>query len=177
MLAAYVRHAQPIVLTLRYQGCRTQEALQLQWPSVDLGTKQVFFERTKNGEPRTLAMHDRVAQAIADLWQAQERPRHGHVFLNRLRQPYSDTRDYKYPGGNPLRSAHATALSNAKIRPNGGADFRLHDWRHRWASWIVMEGGDLLTVARLGGWKDLRMVQRYAAVSTDHMAETIARVR
>jgi len=36
---------------------------------------------------------------------------------------------------------------------------------------------DLLTLKRLGGWKTLRMVERYADVSVQHMAEAIARVR
>ena len=32
-----------------------------------------------------------------------------------------------------------------------------------------MNGVDLLTIQRMGGWKNLRMVERYAAVSTEHM--------
>ena len=55
-------------------------------------------------------------------------------------------------------------------------DFRVHDWRHHWASWCVMSGIDLETIKRMGGWKSLRMVERYAAVSTDHMERAIALV-
>jgi integrase len=62
-------------------------------------------------------------------------------------------------------------------RPNGGPDFRLHDWRHHWASWMVMEGADLETIRKLGGWTSLDMVLRYAAVSTEHMAEAVARLK
>ena len=177
LVAAYALHVQPIARVFRYQGARTQEALQLQWPNVDCQRETIYFERTKNSQPRTVRMHARVAGDIREIWIARGRPDLGHVFLNRLGRPYADTRDYKYPGGNPLRSAHATAIARAGIRPNGGEDFHVHDWRHHWASWCVMEGVDLVTIARMGGWKDLRMVQRYAAVSTDHMAQAVARLR
>ncbi|WP_240962336.1 hypothetical protein [Sphingobium sp. TB-6] len=45
----------------------------------------------------------------------------------------------------------------------------MHDWRHRW----VMAGIDLITIMNMGGWKSLRMVQRYSSVSVDHMRAAI----
>ena len=78
---------------------------------------------------------------------------------------------------NPLRSAHASAVKKASIRPNGGPDFTVHDWRHHFACHAIMNGTDFETLRRMGGWKDLRMVQNYGAVSTEHMAEAIARTR
>jgi integrase len=173
MLAAYAEHARPIALMLCFQGCRTQEALQLQWEDVSLDRATVWFGRTKTGVPRTVALHARVLEALMAL----SGPRQGHVFRsirkdaqgNRL--PYADTRDYKLPGGNPLRRVHGTACRKAMVR-----DFTVHDWRHHFASWCVMSGVDLPTLQRLGGWKDIRMVVRYAAVSTEHMAEAMARV-
>lgn len=175
LVSSYVAHVRPIALTLRFQGCRTQEALQLQIPNVDLARGTMFFERTKNGQPRTVAMHERVWDAIGGLLQARDNPELGHVFLNRFGRPYADTRDYKLPGGNPLSKAHGTAVRRAKVRPNGGDDFRVHDWRHHWACTMVMGGADLETLRRLGGWKDFRSVMRYAAVSDEHMHAAIAR--
>lgn len=180
LVSSYAEHVQPIALTFRFQGCRTQEALQLQWPNVDLQKETIFLERTKNSEPRTVKMHPRVVGAIWAIWKERDQPDLGPVFLNRLGKPYSDTRDYKLPGGNPLRKAHATAVSRAAkkgLRPNGGPDFIVHDWRHHWASRCVMEGIDLITIAKMGGWKDLRMVQRYASVSTEHMSLAISKLR
>lgn len=171
LLAAYPAHVRPIMLTLAYQGCRTQEALQLQWRDADLAAGRLFFPRTKNGEPRIVAIHSRVRAALGELAAARGPRREGHVFLNRLGRPYADTRDYKYPGGNPLRKAHETACKRARI-----SDFRIHDWRHHWASWCVMSGIDFETIKRMGGWKSLRMVERYSAVSDDHMAAAIAKL-
>jgi integrase len=168
LLAAYASHVQPIALTLCFQGCRTQEALQLLWGDVDMERETLWFGRTKTGKPRTVQMHERVLAAL----KAMERGAPtSHVFLSARGKPFSDTRDYKLPGGNPLRKAHGTACRRAKIQ-----NFTVHDWRHHWASWCVMSGIDLPTIQRMGGWAGLRMVERYVAVSTDHMAAAIRRI-
>jgi integrase len=166
LLAAYAPHVQPIALMLCFQGCRTQEALQLRWNDVDFTRGTVWFGRTKTGVPRTIALHPRVRAALP-VCQGEG----SHVFLSVRGRPYADTREYRLPGGNPLRSAHATACRRAKI-----TGFTVHDWRHHWASSAVMAGVDLPTIQRMGGWASLRMVERYAAVSTEHMAEAVRRL-
>lgn len=171
LIESYVAHAQPIVLTLCFQGCRTQEALQLQWEHVDLDQGSMFFPRTKNGTPRTVKMHARVYEAVAQLAKDRGYPARGAVFLNRLSNPYADTREYRLPGGNSLRQAHKTACERADV-----SDFTVDDWRHHWASWCVMSGIDLETIKRMGGWKTLRMLERYMAVSTEHMDAAMERI-
>jgi integrase len=171
MISSYSKHVQPIILIYAFQGCRTQEALQLQWQHVNLDKRTIYFARTKSGETRTVKMHDRVFNAIKTVWEKRGQPTSGHVFLSSLGQPFADTRDYKLPGGNPLRSAHNTACKRADV-----SGFTVHDWRHHWASWCVMVGIDLSTIQRMGGWKSLRMVERYAAVSTDHMDAAMDRL-
>ena len=52
-------------------------------------------------------------------------------------------------------------------------DFTAHDWHHPWASHCVMAGIDFITIMNTGGWKSLRMVQRYSSVSVDHMRDSI----
>jgi len=174
LLASYAPHVRPIMTLLAFQGARTQEALQLQWGAsgVDLERGTIFFGRTKNGDPRSVAIHPRVEAQLLVIWQARGRPTTDHVFLNRVGRPYTDTRDLPVPGGNPLWRSHRSACGRAGIK-----DFRVHDWRHHWASHCVMCGIDLLTVMRLGGWKSLRMVQRYAAIDTAHMRRAILRLR
>lgn len=176
LIAGYNTHARDVALVLRYQGLRTQEALRLDWRQVDwrrrtifvMGTAEQGVARTKSRRGRTMPMHRRVRIALYLIWRRRARPTAGPVFLSSRGRPYADTRD---KGGNPLKRAHATACRTAKI-----TGFRVHDWRHHWAAHMVMSGCDLYTLMRLGGWSSLEMVQRYAAVSIDHMAEAIARV-
>jgi len=176
LIAGYNEHARGVALALRYQGFRTQEALRLDWRNVDwrrrtifvMGTAEQGVARTKSRRGRTSPMHRRVRIALYLIWRGRGRPVSGPVFLSSRGAPYADTRD---SGGNPLKRAHATACRTAKI-----TGFRVHDWRHHWAAHMVMSGCDLYTLMRLGGWSSLEMVQRYAAVSIDHMAEAIARL-
>lgn len=40
-----------------------------------------------------------------------------------------------------------------------------------------MEGIDLKTIRRMGGWKSPHMTERYAAVGDEHMEKAVARLR
>ncbi|CQI88869.1 Integrase family protein [Yersinia rohdei] len=41
-------------------------------------------------------------------------------------------------------------------------NFRFHDLRHTWASWLVQAGVPLSALQEMGGWESIEMVQRYA---------------
>ncbi len=47
-------------------------------------------------------------------------------------------------------------LDRAKIH-----DFRLHDLRHTFASWFMMNGGDLYELAKILGHSNIKMTERY----------------
>src|SRR5215470_1680638 len=55
-------------------------------------------------------------------------------------------------------------------------DFRFHDLRHTFASSLAMDGVDLYTVQRAGGWKSQAMVQRYAHLSPDHIKAAVEKL-
>jgi len=172
LIDAYASHVRPIAITLAYQGLRIGEALRLDWRHVNWAGNSLFIADTKTGEPRSVSLHDRTRVALHALYVAAGSPADGCVFLNRLGEPYADPRTYRLPGGSPIRKAHATACARAGI-----TGFRVHDWRHHWASWCVMSGIDLETVRAEGGWKTLRMVERYATVSAEHRAEAMKKLK
>jgi integrase len=163
LIASYAEHVQPIAVTLRWQGLRIGEVLRLEWQHVDWKRSSLYIAETKNGEPRTVTMHPRVRKVLHRVWVGQESPSEGTTFLNRVGEPYADPRQYELPGGSPIKKAHATACKRAGI-----TDFHVHDWRHHWASHCVMAGIDLETIRQEGGWKSLRMVEKYATVSAAH---------
>jgi integrase len=51
------------------------------------------------------------------------------------------------------------------------SDFRWHDLRHTWAFWHVQAGTPIHVLQELGGWSDIRMVQKYAHLAPEHLAE------
>jgi integrase len=176
LLAAYRGSARDVATVLAYQGFRTQEALRLDWRHINWKRREILVTgtsergkiRTKTMRARTVPMHRIIRVVLYLIWRTRGRPQFGPVFLTHLGRPYADTRSQ---GGQPMKTAHKAACRRAGI-----SNFRVHDWRHSWAANMVMSGCDLPTLMRLGGWTTLRMVQRYTAVSTEHMADAIRRL-
>ena len=55
-------------------------------------------------------------------------------------------------------------------------DFRLHDLRHHFASYLTMAGENLQTVQELMGHKDPKMTMRYAHLSSEHKQRAVERL-
>ncbi len=49
---------------------------------------------------------------------------------------------------------------------------RFHDLRHTFASWYMMNGGDLYELAKILGHSNIRMTERYAKLGKNHIAKT-----
>jgi len=63
--------------------------------------------------------------------------------------------------GNPVRQVNTRAW-RAALRRAGIKEFRWHDLRHTWASWLIQNGTPLYDLQEMGGWKSLAMAARYA---------------
>jgi len=61
----------------------------------------------------------------------------------------------------------ATVLGLAGIE-----DFQFHDLRHTFASWYMMNGGDLYELAKILGHSNIKMTKRYAKLAKKHIAKT-----
>ena len=58
----------------------------------------------------------------------------------------------------------------------GLEDFRWHDLRHTWATWLRQLGTPTYELQRMGGWKTAAMVERYAHLAPDNLALSAARL-
>lgn len=157
-------HYVPLATTLRYQGLRTSEALRLEVRHVDFAAGHLVVERSKSRRIRIVPLHP---EAVVALRHAIGGRRVGRVFLTHEGEPYTVERH----GSNPIRTAHYGACRRAEVE-----GFTPHDWRSHWASWFIMSGGDVPTLMKLGGWKDARMVKRYADLNLDHARAQLHRV-
>lgn len=60
---------------------------------------------------------------------------------------------------------------NTACRRAGIEDFRFHDLRHTWASWLIQSGVPLSVLQEMGGWESIEMVRRYAHLAHYHLTE------
>jgi integrase len=66
-----------------------------------------------------------------------------------------------------VEGSFETVLELAGIR-----EFRFHDLRHTFASWFMMNGGDLYELAKILGHSNIKMTERYAKLAKHHIART-----
>jgi integrase len=77
--------------------------------------------------------------------------------------------------GKPLANANTRAWRKA-LKRAGIENFRWHDTRHAWASWHRQSGTPTHELQRLGGWRSSVMVERYAHLAPDHLANAANRL-
>jgi integrase len=163
LVEASAPHLEPLVTFLLHTGARLGEALRLQWAQVDLQARRVALLDTKNGESRGVPLNDIVFLALCNLPH-----RDGCVFRTPAGVPYYDSGGL---GGSPIKTAFKGACRRAGIE-----GLRVHDLRHSFASWLVMSGTPLRTVAELLGHRSLLMVHRYSHLSPEHLRAAVDRL-
>ena len=67
-----------------------------------------------------------------------------------------------------IRKSFKSACSRAGIE-----NFRIHDLRHTFASWLVMEGVPLFEVSKLLRHASIQMTERYAHLAPDHLHNAV----
>lgn len=77
--------------------------------------------------------------------------------------------------GKPLDWANTKAWRDA-LKRAGIENFRWHDLRHTWATWHRQSGTPTHELQPLGGWRSSVMVERYAHLAPDHLANAASRI-
>ena len=70
-----------------------------------------------------------------------------------------------------INTAFHVALKKAGI-----TNFRFHDLRHTFASWLVMDGASLMEIKELLGHHDITMTMRYAHLAPDRLRDAVGRL-
>ena len=138
-------------------GARRMEVWGLRWSDVDLNKGFMTLKETKNNETRSVPI-----QSIAlDLLRNHSKVR--RIDTDRI-FPSKTNPENPFDFRNPFQKA----LKKAQIE-----DFSWHDLRHSCASYLVMNGVQLRTVAEILGHKTFQMVMRYSHLSPDHLKEAV----
>jgi integrase len=128
-------------------GFRESEILDLKWSLVDLSRRTITILEQKNQGPDTLPLNERALNILKE--RRRMRP-DGTEFV------FCTQKGTRIGSRNLLRAFYS-ALRKSKIEP-----LRFHDLRHTFATRLVQAGVDLYTVQKLGRWKNISMVMRYA---------------
>jgi len=139
-------------------GLRRSNVTGLQWSQVDL-VRRTAWIHPDQAKARKAIPVPLSTVAVLTL-RKQIGKHHTHVFTY---------------NGHPVTQVNTKAWFKAKKRA-GIESFRWHDLRHTWASWHVQEGTPLFALKELGGWATLEMVQKYAHLSSDHLAQYVDRI-
>lgn len=131
-------------------GLRAGNVLGLRWGQVDMNRRVCWFygNQTKNKEDLTVSLNDSAVSVLI----ARQGRHPDYVFTYR---------------GKPIKCLTTKAWYKA-LEAAGIRDFRWHDLRHTWASWLVQEGVPLYALQEMGGWKSSDMVRKYAHLSPAH---------
>ena len=145
----------PALITLAlHTGMRKGELLGLEWARVDFVHGLIYLEavHTKANRRRAIPINDPARAAL-------------QVRQGRAAGPlvFGGVKDVK-------RSfSHACQLA-------GIADFRFHDLRHTFASWLVQAGVPLTEVRDLLGHASIEMTERYAHLGPDRLRGAVAKL-
>lgn len=131
--------AHALLCLLFFHGWRISEALQLRWPDVDLVGDRISKAVSKKGGTRLWKLLD---PSVKEALQAMPGSHEGRVF------PWHT----RWGAGKALREI---------ARPLG-LHFSPHMARHTMATQAISAGADLKTVMKMGDWKNIQSVLRYA---------------
>jgi integrase len=139
-----------VVMAL-HTGMRKGEILGLRWINVNWERRTLLLEGTKNGESRRVPMDSILVRELSE-----HRTR---IKDSELVFPSYDLDGDEVPLAD-VKNSFGRALKDASI-----SNFRFHDLRHTFASHYMMSGGQLYTLSKILGHKDIKMTQRYAELS------------
>jgi len=154
---------QYIVLFLIYTGARKREVLDARWRDIDWAQRSWRIPKTKSGKIRHIPLSSGAMKVL------------DHLRL-RIREGFVDEQAIF---ANPKTGAPFVSFffswNNARIRA-GLPDFRIHDLRHSFASYLVNAGRSLYEVQELLGHADIKTTSRYAHLSRERLVAAVEAV-
>ena len=160
----YVEYLHPMIILSMNTGIRCGELLRLTWEDINLTEANLIAKSRKSRKHSYKIRHiplNSEALTVLKNWQKQCTHKTGPVFIN------EET-------GKPFTTIQKVWITLRKAI--GLKSFRWHDFRHHFASKLVMAGVDLNTVRELLGHSDIKMTLRYAHLAPEHKAKAVEKL-
>ncbi|WP_254366142.1 tyrosine-type recombinase/integrase [Providencia rettgeri] len=156
----------PVVIFALATGLRRSNILNLEWSQIDLQRKVAWIhpEDAKGGKAIGVALNNTACKVLKDQIGKHQR----FVFVH--------TEAWHRSDGTPTAKVRKMRVDDntawkTGLRRAGIENFRFHDLRHTWASWLVQSGVPLSALQEMGGWESIEMVRRYAHLAPNHLTE------
>ncbi len=146
----YMQH---LVIFSLATGLRQANVLNLKWEQIDLRRQVawIYPDQVKAGKAIGVPLNQTAMQVLMD-------------------RPHVSDYVFTHSGGGKVKAISNRVWREALDRA-GITDFRWHDLRHTWASWLVQNGTPLAALKEMGGWESVEMVQRYAHLAPEHLSQ------
>lgn len=130
-------------------GLRQANVLGLEWSQVDMQRNVAWIhgDQAKSGKDIHVSLNATALQVLENCIGIHPK----YVFT------------YK---GNPIGQVSTTAWYKG-LKRAGIENFRWHDLRHTWASWLAQGGVPLNVIQEMGAWQSTEMVRRYAHLAPE----------
>jgi len=164
-----------IVLFLIYTGARKREVLDAKWQDIDWDKRSWRIPKTKSGKVRHVPLSKSAFEVLEilrirlldDEWNCGHNPKSiqeaasMNIFMNVKTGKAYVSFFYSW--------------NTARVLA-GLPDFRVHDLRHSFASFLVNAGRSLYEVQELLGHADIRTTSRYAHLSRERLISAVESV-
>jgi len=145
-----------MVLIALTTGMRIAEIFGLRWTDLLYGEGLIVVRaKLKRGKIRYVPMPPELAAE-----------------LRRYPMVFGEDRVFPPKRGTKGERQRVEGSFETVLKLSGIEDFRFHDLRHTFASWYMMNGGDLYELAKILGHSNIKMTERYAKLAKTHIAKT-----
>ncbi len=159
----------PFIILCLHTGGRKSEVLGLQWDEIDFDNRLLHFTNTVITEEiggKTYTVPRNKTKKCRSI------PMSALVFET-LEQLYQDRQDDWVLSNGKTRFRSPLQTFKAVCQKAGINNFRIHDMRHTFASWLVIDGIELAVVRDLLGHKSIQETERYAHLAPHKYRDAI----
>lgn len=134
-------------------GLRQANVTKLEWSQVDVARHVAWIhgDQAKAGKPIHVTLNETAMSVLTK--QIGKHSRWVFTFK-----------------GKPIQQVTTKAWYKSLTRA-GIEDFRWHDLRHTWASWLTQSGVPLNVIQEMGAWESAEMVRRYAHLAPEQFSQ------
>ena len=166
------------MMYLLYTGARKREVLDAKWQDIDFARKALRIPRTKSGKVRHVPLSEGAIELLLTLRDGKDKRANVQASANQSSSELSLKMNspsgfiFANPKTGLAYNSFYYSWHAARCRA-GMPDFRVHDLRHSFASFLVNSGRSLYEVQELLGHADIRTTSRYAYLAREKLVEAV----